>query len=73
MNAASPPPFALGDSGHAADILEGARCVTRFLTEVCPCMTEEAGRPGLSESGTFGLQLVLEALNKTIEAAASAL
>lgn len=73
MIATITPPYAVGDSGHPADILEGARCVTRFLVEVSPYMTEEGGRPGLSESGAFGLQLVLEALDLTIQAAASAL
>ena len=68
------PPFSFGDSGHAADILEGARSVTRFLAEVAPYMTDDKGHGiGLSEQGAFGLQLILEALGRTIEAAAEAL
>lgn len=67
-------PFALSDTGHPADILEGARGVTRFLAEVAPYLTDAQGQYlGLSEQGAFGLQLILEALDKTLEAAASGL
>jgi hypothetical protein len=67
-------PFALDDTGHPADTLEGASGVTRFLAEVAPYLTDAHGRYlGLSEQGAFGLQLILEALDKTLEAAVSGL
>jgi len=68
------PPFSFGDSCHAADILEGARSVTRFLAEVAPYMTDDKGNYlGLSERGAFGLQLILEALERKLGAASEAL
>lgn len=65
------PPFAL--SAHPADILEGAHSVTRFLAEMSPYMTSDKDGAGLSEKGAYGLQLILDALDKNIEAAAAAL
>ncbi|EKD38155.1 MAG: hypothetical protein ACD_75C00843G0001 [uncultured bacterium] len=70
--AADHAPFAYFDTGHPADILEGAAAVTRFLCDVSPHLAEGGGG-GLTEKGAYGLLLILEGLEKTIEAAAAAL
>ena len=67
------PPFAYSDAGHPADILDAASSVTRFLAEMSPYMTSEKDGAGLSEKGAWCLQLILDALEKNIEAAAAAL
>lgn len=65
-------PFALRDASPT-DILESAAAVTRFLYEVSPHLTEDIGNSGLSEKGSYGLMLILEGLEKTIDAAVAAL
>ena len=61
--------FSYCDSGHAADILQGAAYVTTFLREVCPAFTDANGNAGLSEDGSTGLHMVLCGIESSINLA----
>lgn len=58
---------------HPADLLHSASCIARFLAEIAPILSDNAISSGVSEKGAQGLCLVLDGLEKTIEAAAAGL
>lgn len=66
----TPPPVSFAPHwGHPADILTTAFCVAEFLANVSPAMAESNGFLGLTEHGSTGLGMILDALKNTINAA----
>ena len=70
--AAPEPPaiatFATPDASPA-DILTSASAVSRFFYEIAPHLRSEMGGCGLSEKGAYGMMLIFEALERSIDAA----
>lgn len=57
---------------HAADILEQAGCITRFLADISALLHDEGKHSGsLSEKSACGLYYILDDLHNRIELAVS--
>jgi len=63
-----------GDSANSpADLLNNAAAICRFLAETAESFTNDHGAAGLSATATFGLVLILDAVENTINAAVARL
>ncbi len=67
------PIFNTPGINHPADILDNAAAVTRFLCDIAPAISSDNSDASLSDKGAHGLFLILESLEKSIEAAANAI
>lgn len=61
--------FTYSDTDSLGDILEASASVTRFLMEISPALVETKTGLGLSDDGVNGLQVILESLHCSVEAA----
>jgi len=70
MGQTSTTPCVFGaDKDSPADLLNHAAAVTRFLAETAECFTSDGRGAWLSATAAFGLMLVLDGIEDTINAA----